>query len=403
MGVAALACAVAFPSVHIMYGCLVKNSAHIRRPLTSPEIHAFATGYGTKRRAGSIQVAWLLENAALDRGWPIGHSLGSEAEFIQRFQTSRDVVRGAIRLVESRGFMRMQRGCKGGLRLLRPDLEHAASAFAAYLSAAGYSRAKLDGAVQTVAPLLREMQCGTVVDELLKRIAPLLSEDAGAGRIEGAQAEIVATRLLRQVVTPIPAAGVALGNESELRAKFGIGHRTFRQTLCILDDLGMLQVKRGRGGGYGLQRPAAIGVIRRLFALLASRGMRAKDGEQVVWALGIANLRLVCRRMEMLDANERAEWCDRLYVTLSGLADLKRWVALQQGLARIADDLLLSTLTSCMLAYLGRIGHAPSADGQLGRRLAAAEEGILEALRDGRPTEAECHLRAAQTVLANQS
>lgn len=386
-----------------MYCCLVKNSAHIRRPLTSPEIYAFATGYGTKRTTGSIQVAWLLENAALDRGWPVGHSLGSEADFIERFKTSRDVVRGAIRLVESRGFMRMQRGCKGGLRLLRPDLEHAARAFAAYLGAAGYSRAKLDIAVQTVAPLLRETQCGAVVGELLKRIATLLSEDAETGRIEGAQAEIVATRLLRQLVTPIPAAGVALGNESELRVKFGIGHRTFRQTLCILADLGMLQVKRGRGGGYGLQRPAAIGVIRRLFALLASRGMRANDGEQVVWALGIANLRLVCRQMAMLDASERAEWCDRLSVTLSSLTGLKRWVTLQQGLARLADDMLLGTLTSCMLAYLGRIGHTPSVDDQLSRRLAAAEEGILGGLRDGHPAEAECHLRAAQAVLASRA
>jgi DNA-binding FadR family transcriptional regulator len=380
----------------------VENSAHIQPPLTSPDVHDFALGYGASRAAGSVRVAWLLENAALDQGWPIGASLGSEADFIERFAAGRDAVRGAIRILEARGLMRMRRGCKGGLRLLRPARDQAAGALATYLQASGYCREQLDIAVSVLAPVLEELGGGAGWRQLWNRISVLLSEDLPAGAIAGGRAETVAIELLRHVGTPIPKAGVSLGCEAELRAAYGLGHRTFRQALCILDDLGMLQVKRGRGGGYGLKRPAPIGVMHRLFALLASLGTRGQDVQPVIWALCIAILRLAFRRMEALDAGQRAEQCDRLAATLHGLTGMRRWVIFQKGLTLIADDLFLSTMTSSMLAYLARVGpRAPGNDGCDGR-LSDAEQAILRALRNGLPAEAEGQLRAVQAYLSGE-
>jgi DNA-binding FadR family transcriptional regulator len=378
----------------------VENSAHIQPPLTSPDVHDFAVGYGASRTASAVQVAWLLENAALDQGWPVGASLGSEADFVERFAASRDVVRGAIRLVEARGLMRMRRGCKGGLRLLRPDVDQAAGAFATYLQASGYSREQLDIAVSTLSPLLGESGGWTVVRPLWDRISILLSERSPVGAIVGGRAETVAIQRLHHVGTPIPEAGVHLGCEADLCAAHGLGHRTFRQTLGILDDLGMLQVKRGRGGGYGLRRPAPIGVIRRLFALLASRGTQRRDVEPIFWALCIAILRLAFRRMNALDASQRATLCDRLAASLHGLTEMRRWTTFQKGLVLIADDLLLTTMTSGMLAYMARIGPwAPGYDKVDGRVL-DAEQVILRALRNGLPAEAEIQLRAMHAYLS---
>lgn len=382
-----------------MYYRPVKNSVHIRPPYTSQDIKAFALGYDTSGVRGSVQIAWQLENAALDRGWPIGESLGSECDFIEQFSTSRDVVRGAIRLVEARGLMRMRRGCKGGLRLLRPDIDHSAGTFATYLRASGYCPAQLATVEAALAPLCPEFDCGSVVWQLLDRIGTLLSDGPPPGSIEGARAETVAMRLLLQVGTPIPEVGVRLGCEAEISEQYGLGHRTFRQTLQILDDLGMLQVKRGRAGGYWLIRPAPIGVIRRIFALLASRGMHALDAEQVIWALSITNLRLVFRRMSSLEGKERATRCDELSATRRGLTGMRRWMTFQKGLVAIADDLLLSTLTSSMQAYLARVGPLPGYD-NYDRRLLDVEEAMLRALRDGRPVEAEHHLRLGQSYMS---
>lgn len=355
------------------------------------------------RVTGPVQVAWLLENIALDLGWPVGHSLGSERDFIERFGAGRDVVRGAVRLVEARGLMQMRRGCKGGLRVLRPDIENVAGAFATYLKASGYSRAKLEVAVSIVTPLLGELGCEGMVSQLLQRIGALIAEDSLHGPINGARAEIVALRLLRQTGSPIPIGGVPLGNEATICAAFRMGHRTFRQTLCVLDDLEMLQVKRGRRGGYWLKRPAAIGVTRRLFALLASHGARAADVEPVIWALGIANLRLAFRRMEVLDASQRAQWCDQLATSMHGSSGLRRWVTFQKGLTQFADDLVLSTVTSSMLAYLGRVGHMPHGYEEFERRLLDAEGDILRALQLGQPSEAERHLRVSQTYMSHKA
>lgn len=392
-------CTAAFLSAHNMYDRGMENSAHIQPPLTSLDIHAFAMGYGSGTTGGPVQIAWQLENAALDMGWPIEHSMGSEADFIDRYAANRDIVRSAIRLLEARGLMRMRRGRQGGLRLLRPDIDHVAGAFAAYLHASGYSQEKLNVLVRVFASLQSKWSGDALIRQLWDRVLVMSSHDFPAGPIEGARAEVVAMRLLRELGRSIPEDGVPLGCEAELCEKFGMGHRTFRQAVGILDDLGMSEAKRGRGGGYRLKRPAAIGVIRRLFALIASRGMKAEDVEPIVWTLCIANLRLVFVRMIALDAHQRAKLCDGVTMALRDLVGMQRWVTFQKELARIADDLLLSTTISSMLAYLGRVRARSSSQDEFDTRLLDVEQAILKAMRAGAAGDAEHHFLTAQTYM----
>jgi DNA-binding FadR family transcriptional regulator len=62
-----------------------------------------------------------LERCIVQRGWPIGESLGSEAELIDRYGVSRAVLREAIRIAEHHGAVRMRAGVKGGLIVTAPD------------------------------------------------------------------------------------------------------------------------------------------------------------------------------------------------------------------------------------------------------------------------------------------
>ncbi|MFL6601883.1 MAG: FadR/GntR family transcriptional regulator [Steroidobacteraceae bacterium] len=82
-------------------------------------------------RAESITAAILTRVMLLD--WPIGHSLGSEAELMQQFAVSRPVLRQAIRLLEHLGVARIRRGAGGGLVVAAPDVAATVRAVSIYL------------------------------------------------------------------------------------------------------------------------------------------------------------------------------------------------------------------------------------------------------------------------------
>ena len=69
------------------------------------EYHEFVKGDQRGGRMTPAQIAWVLEREALETGWVVGRSVGSELELIERFEVSRDTLREAIRLLEARGSM----------------------------------------------------------------------------------------------------------------------------------------------------------------------------------------------------------------------------------------------------------------------------------------------------------
>src|SRR5438067_13885634 len=62
-----------------------------------------------------VVVARQIEAEILDRGFPVGEVVGSEAGLIERYGVSRAVLREAIRLLEHRNVAAMRRGPGGGL------------------------------------------------------------------------------------------------------------------------------------------------------------------------------------------------------------------------------------------------------------------------------------------------
>lgn len=88
-------------------------------------------------------VAARIEQEIVDRGWPVGETLGSEAELIERFGVSRAVFREAVRIVEHHNVARMRRGPGGGLIVCEPDPRAVQAAVALYLRYAGVGRLAL--------------------------------------------------------------------------------------------------------------------------------------------------------------------------------------------------------------------------------------------------------------------
>jgi GntR family transcriptional regulator, transcriptional repressor for pyruvate dehydrogenase complex len=61
--------------------------------------------------------------------------------------------------------------------------------------------------------------------------------------------EVVAARIRKQIATGALPVGHQLPREEELTATFGIARTTLREALRVLESQGLLEIKRGRGGG----------------------------------------------------------------------------------------------------------------------------------------------------------
>ncbi|MGE0880508.1 MAG: FadR/GntR family transcriptional regulator [Acidimicrobiia bacterium] len=93
----------------------------------------------SRKRAEGL--AEELYRSIVRRGWPLGESLGSEAELMATHSVSRGVLREAIRVLEYHNVAAMRRGPAGGLTIDRPTLRAADNAMAASLRDRGVQAA----------------------------------------------------------------------------------------------------------------------------------------------------------------------------------------------------------------------------------------------------------------------
>ncbi len=362
------------------------------------DYHDFAKGYDPSDRMRPAHIAWAIEHEAVELGWVVGRIVGSERELIDRFGASRDVVREAIRLLEARGSVLVERGRNGGVWLAKPDIEWAAGALAMFLRASGYTDVQLDETLSIARPLHEKMGSDHLLVQLQQRTFELLAmPDATNPRFKGRGFRI-ATRLI-QHYSPIPADGIRLGSEGSLCERFSTSRPTFRQALRILDDLGTLEVQRGRGGGYLLKRPSSIGVVRQMFALLASRQQTLDDVLPMKWTLDIVKLRLAMRALQRLDSRTRAEHLQSLASILACPSEPYRWCLLQQAMSRIGRDPLVNTLLWCLVAYDVRVAPSSAPWGEIESELRHAEDAVVRAIEKGLESEAVLHLERGQALV----
>lgn len=380
---------------------MVENSANIRGPISSPEIQAFATGFGDGPIRSPSHVAWLLESAALEGGWQANDVLGSETDLLERFAASRDVVRGAIRIVEARGSMKMRRGCQGGLHLQIPSVESAGVALAIYLRSHSYALLDIQRTAAVIGSLLPRSGTGQAIKAVIQHSTAILSDGKSLSAGSGNRAEIFAMRIIDRADSPLPEGGVYIGTEAQLCSEFGLAHRTFRQALNILEDLEILKVRQGRGGGYLLKPASAMGVIRRIFVLLASRQVAIAEANETLWKLGTARLRILFDPARGLTQEGREQWARAVLESMKALPEPRRWVHLQHAIDDLADDRLIKTLASAMIAYVARTGSPPASHEPVENRLWEAEQGVIDAICCGRSADAERHLQAGQEQLSS--
>jgi DNA-binding FadR family transcriptional regulator len=89
------------------------------------------------------QVAAQIERQIVERGWPVGQVLGSEAGLAEEFGISRAVMREATRILEHHLVVSSRRGTGGGLVVVAPDMQAVLPPMAMFLDYQGVSPAQL--------------------------------------------------------------------------------------------------------------------------------------------------------------------------------------------------------------------------------------------------------------------
>ncbi|KAA1250964.1 FadR family transcriptional regulator [Mycobacterium simiae] len=130
---------------------------------------------GTDKRAAKI--ARCIEADIVRRGWPVGHSLGSESALQQQYGVSRSVLREAVRLVEHHQVARMRRGPNGGLFICAPDAGPATRAVVIYLEYVGTTLDDLLHARLVLEPLAAALAAEHIDEAGIDRLRAVLSAE----------------------------------------------------------------------------------------------------------------------------------------------------------------------------------------------------------------------------------
>ncbi len=340
-------------------------------------------------------IAWMLEDAAAQNGWQTGSTLGGERELIEQFGVSRDTIREAIRILEARGSMLMQRGRIGGLRLLSPRIEDVASALATYLLASNFTKADLNAVTTIAGPIFMALDNKALISSLFHRTIEILSSGKISGVTGSNRASVIAARLLEHHGPP-PAGGIFLGDEASLSDRLDCTRPVLREALSVLTDLSILKVRRGRGGGFTLIQPSPDAIVRRVFGLIASRHLERTELLPSIRALDLIRLRLAIRRLGQMDDQARQSSCNRLASHLDQWSDPVRWFNLQLEIDRIADNSIISILMKSFLYFLARKDQTEALwsagivrCNEIDALSLATARTFIEALRQGDDLEAE--------------
>jgi DNA-binding FadR family transcriptional regulator len=246
------------------------------------------------------RIANCIEEDLIRRNWPAGIVYGSESELIERFQTGRNVIREAVRVLEAHGSARMRSGPKGGLQVLLPSRAQSveiAAEHALLLGAAGGTdearrllekvKIEIDRSIaQADAGRQSELQQIRYValpffEELVEAVDRFgWSSDVAARNDSNVQplfhrsrAAQVVRQLIAQYTPEQWLQGMRLGSTFDLCERFAIDRTVLRQAIRILESMGMAVSLRGRGYGLVTQTPRRASICRLISCHFAAHGL----------------------------------------------------------------------------------------------------------------------------------
>jgi DNA-binding FadR family transcriptional regulator len=126
----------------------------------------------------AASVAAAIERHIVERGWPVGEVIGSEAELLARYGVSRPVLRQAAHILESHQVARMRRGPGGGLVVVAPDWTSVATGMSLYLEHQRVDPARVGEARESIELTCVELAAARIDEPGIARLRELVATEA---------------------------------------------------------------------------------------------------------------------------------------------------------------------------------------------------------------------------------
>jgi len=145
------------------------------RSLPDPGAAAVAaTAAGKLRPRPADLVAARIRRDIIERGWPVGDSLGFEADLLTRYGIGRAQFREAVRILENHSVVRMQRGAAGGMLVAAPDGRAVVRVVSLYLTYQGMNTAHIRDLREELEAATLRMTIDRLTDEGVRRLNGVL-------------------------------------------------------------------------------------------------------------------------------------------------------------------------------------------------------------------------------------
>lgn len=213
----------------------------------------------------------------------------------------------------------------------------------------------------------------------------------------GGRAETVARRLDRAIALGLLLDGERLPAESDLAAQLGVSIVTLRDALAALRTLGLVETRRGRGGGSFVRAPVDRRPADLEHPLRALSLHELRDVGDHRAAIAGAAARLAAERALEPDVAALREHAERLRTATSLTARRRADARFHVEIAAAAQSPRLTRQEMELWSHVGDLVWLPVGEGQVAS-VAAEHDALVDAIErrdgDGARGVAEAHVAA---------
>jgi len=204
---------------------------------------------------------------------------------------------------------------------------------------------------------------------------------------EGGRAELVARRLAQAIRLGLLTDGERLPAESSLAGQLGVSPATLREALASLRELGLVETRRGRGGGSFVRAPDDPDTARleRPLRVLSLHELRDIGDHRV--AIAGAAAALAARRALSADIDALREHAARLRTAITLTERRRADARVHIELAAAAQSPRLTREEMSLWSEIGDLVWLPLAADQV-IAVAREHDAIIDAIQRRDPTRA---------------
>ena len=313
-------------------------------------------------RKAAIELASRFEEAILARS-PDDGVFGPERTLVAQYEASPKVVRQALRILESRFLGSVRRGVGGGLILRKPSLADSAELMAIYLCAISADRQEVTDAIAMLAPEMSHRSDATkaFVRDLLTALDSSLDDnDLLQPRSVRSRALAIARRIVADLKgnqSPRMELGTLVG----LEEKHASGRPIILQAIRILEELEIIEIRLGRGGGIVACQPSPGAVVRSVYAHFVLGDLTLDMAKDIIWSIN----RAIAVRAASIITPEQSKILDRFSASQQSKGeqadDHSAEITLWRMLGDISANEVLHMLVRCMFYFRIRSNRQISA------------------------------------------